>query len=117
MPHDSKPRGALRPVMRGFHAVFDQKDPQCVYLAQQMSDQLTGLVLPILVALNQVTQPGIPSTPLSTGGWGMGHVTQALEFSQGAGAAGGDVRVVSLGHARARRMSWARQVWRVDTQV
>jgi hypothetical protein len=47
----------------------------------------------------------------------MGHVTQALEFSQGAGAAGGDVRVVSLGHARARRMSWARQVWRVDTQV
>ena len=79
--------------------MFQEKDPQCVHLAEQVSDQLSGLVFSSMVAIDQVTQSGIPRPPLAPGGRGMGHVTQALQFGQRPRATCGDFWVGALGQA------------------
>ena len=44
-PHNGKPQGTFGPVIGGIHAVLEEKDPQCVHLTEQVSDQLSGLVV------------------------------------------------------------------------
>ena len=95
-PHDGKAQGALCAVIRGFNSMLQEKDPQRVHLAEQVADQLSGLIFAIMVASDQVAQSGIPGSPLPPGGWGVGHVTQALELGQGPFAARSDMRVAAL---------------------
>ena len=66
-PHHGESQGALGPVIRRFHAVFQEKDPQRLHLTEQVSDQLSGLVFSLMVAMDEVAKPGIPGPPLPPG--------------------------------------------------
>jgi hypothetical protein len=77
-PHHSKSHSAFRPVIGGFNAVFQQKDPQRVQLTEQGADPLSRFVLALIVAMDEVAKPAIPCPPLPPGRRGMGHVTQTL---------------------------------------
>ena len=98
-PHNSNAPRAFRPVLGGFHAVCQQQDPQRIPRAAQGADQRSRLVLALLVAMEEVAQPGRPCPPLPPGRRGRGQVTQTLARRHCPLAAGGALWVGAQGAA------------------
>ena len=105
------------PVIGGFHPVLDQKHPERVHLAQQAAGKPSGIILTVMILVDQRAEPRIPRTPLAARRRGRGHMTEALEFRQRPRPTGGQVGDARSAKPRAVRMRWARHVWRCATQV
>ena len=73
-PYYGKAQGSLSAVVGWFHAMLTQEDPQRGHLALQASGQAPGIIGPLMVALDQGAQPGLPGAPLAPGRWRFGHV-------------------------------------------
>ena len=81
-PQDATPQGSLGPVVRRLDAVLGKKDPQRVHLPQQAAGEPSGVIRSVMILLNQLAEPSVPGPPLSTRGWGRGHMTQTLQLRQ-----------------------------------
>src|SRR5262249_34688836 len=78
-------------VVGGLDTVLGEKDPQRVHLSQQATGELSGLVLTIMIVVDEPTESGIPGPPCSPGGRGLRHMTQPLQLSQRPGPTGRQV--------------------------
>jgi hypothetical protein len=72
----------LGPVVRGLDSRLGQKHPKGSHLPLQSSSEAPGIVLALMVPIDQAEKSRVPGSPLSPTGWRLGHVTQALELSQ-----------------------------------
>jgi len=59
-----------------------QKHPERVHLAQQAAGKPPGLIVPVMILVDQFAEPGVPGTPLAPSGWGRGHMTQTLQLRE-----------------------------------
>ena len=88
VPEHPKAQGPFRSVVRGLNPTLGQKHPQRVSLPQQATREPSCIVLPVMILLDQFTQPGISDPPFSTGRRGLGHMTPPLQLSQRPGTTG-----------------------------
>ena len=92
-PLHPKAQGPLRPIVRWLNAVVGQKHPQRVHLPEPAAPQPAGIVLALIVLVDQLPPPGIPRPPLPARGWGCRHRTATLPLHQSPGATGGNLWV------------------------
>jgi hypothetical protein len=79
-PQHAEAQGALGAVVGRVDAMLAQKDPQRRHLALQASAQTPGLILTLMVAINQGAQARLPTPPLAPRGRRRGPLAQALQL-------------------------------------
>ena len=67
-PEDPESERPFGPVVGRLDAVVGEKDPQRVHLPQQAAGKPSRVIVPVVVLLDQLTQPSIPGSPFPPGG-------------------------------------------------
>ncbi len=66
-------QGTLGTIIGRLDPVLNQEEPKRRHLPLQSSDQSTGLILTVMIPVDQSTKASIPRFPLSAGRRGFGH--------------------------------------------
>src|SRR5262245_61060185 len=101
-PQDTTAQGSLGPVVGWLDAVLGKKDPEGIHLPQQTASKPSGGIGPVMILVNQLTQPRVPRPPLPTSGRSRGHMTQPLQLDQRPRTTSGEVGLLAFCQAPCR---------------
>ena len=74
-----------------------EKDPERVHLPQQAAGKPPGVIGVVMILVDELTQPGIPRSPLPACGGSRGHMTEPLQLGERPGPTGRQLSVLAFG--------------------
>ena len=81
--HSTPKRNALSAwLFVGSDFALHQKDPEGIHLPQQATAQAARVIGPVMILVDQLAEPRIPGSPLSTRGRSRGHAAEPLQLGK-----------------------------------